>query len=299
MRKILMKSFLIFSILVGENSITLSKGKLIIGSKSFTEQYLLSSLATHLLQHHGYSAQERTGMSTQVIREKLLNGKIDLYWEYTGTGYVLLERKNPPTEMDSQQLYQYVRKKDRKNGIVWLAPATLNNSYVLVARQTIAESYQFKDLSGLSRVLNQDIDLKLGLVITFYDRPDGFHSLKTHYGFEVPRNRIQLMSHENIYSALSLGKIDVGLGYNTDPQLRQKSFVALVDDHLFFSPYQPSVVLQADTLNQYPDLEDILESLVLHLDTSTMIHLNYQVDIEKKSIDAVALQWLQQKEILP
>ncbi len=270
------------------------KGKITVASKGFTEQFLLAQITVQVLEQAGYEVEEKLGMPTLTLRDHLLNREIDIYWEYTGTGYAFLTKTHPDIIYDQETLYQIVKKHDLENNIVWLNKAKFSNSYVLVVTKRVADQLKLQTLSDLAKVLNSGVLSRFGLIVTFYDRPDGYKQLKQRYRFEVPREQIDLILHDEVYELLKRDQIQVGLGYATDPQLNLPEFVALQDDLSFFQPYEPAPTVHKTKLEQYPEISHLLNRIADRLDTSTMITLNYRVDFEGKSIDEVALTWLRE-----
>jgi len=136
--------------LLGE-AVEESKGKVVVGSKEFTEQLILGQITVLALQNAGFEVEDNTGLGgTDVARKALENGEIDMYWEYTGTGWlVALEHEKAIT--DSDEAYQKVKEEDlEKNNLVWLSYAPFNNTYTIMMRGTDAEALGIKSISDLA-----------------------------------------------------------------------------------------------------------------------------------------------------
>ncbi|MEL7221478.1 MAG: ABC transporter permease/substrate-binding protein [Bacteroidota bacterium] len=127
-----------------------------IGSKLFTEQYILAEILQILIENQtGIPVELKTGLGgTQICYEALRAGEIDLYPEYSGTGFqVLLE---PPADLraaiftDANKVYNYVRKQCLSlHGVRWLEPLGFNNTYALMTHQTLAEHNGWQKISDL------------------------------------------------------------------------------------------------------------------------------------------------------
>ncbi|MTI84577.1 MAG: glycine/betaine ABC transporter substrate-binding protein [Firmicutes bacterium] len=136
--------------LLGE-AVEASKGKVVVGSKEFTEQLILGQITILALQNAGFEVEDSTGLGgTEVARSALENGEIDMYWEYTGTGWlVALEHEEAIT--DSDEAYQKVKEEDlENNNLVWLPYAPFNNTYTIMMRGVDAEALGIKSISDLA-----------------------------------------------------------------------------------------------------------------------------------------------------
>ena len=164
---------------VGEQ-VNLSSATITVGSKEFTEQLILGEIAIQALENAGATVKRETGLvGTDAAREALLSGKIDLYWEYTGTGWTaLLGHEDPIT--DSGQLYEAVAKEDlERNGVRWLAPAPADNTFALAVRSEAAEVLGVRSLSGLAALVDlRPENATLCAAKEFLVRPDGLPGLQ-------------------------------------------------------------------------------------------------------------------------
>jgi osmoprotectant transport system substrate-binding protein len=140
---VIMGMFLI-TLFFSANAIAADK-KLVVGAKNFTEQRILGYIMIELLEKHGFSCRDRTGLGgTLVARNALENRQIDIYMEYTGTGLItILKHKTPIT--DPQECYNTVKAEDlEKNGLVWLPYMSFNNTYCLLMRREESENLSIK-----------------------------------------------------------------------------------------------------------------------------------------------------------
>ncbi len=269
-------------------------GKLIVGSKEFTEQRILGNIMIVLLEANGFETVDKTGLGgTLVARKALENEQIDIYMEYTGTGLLThLKHEDPIT--DPQKCYELVKKEDlKKNDIVWLPYMDFNNTYCLLMRKEDAEKKGIQTLSDLADYVNRHPkEISFGLNAEFYARPDGYRPLQKAYEFKFPRNKIVKMQSGLLYKALKEGQIDVGLGFATDGRIKGFGLRVLTDDKNFFPVYNPAPCVKSETAEKYPELTSIFEKLGDKLTTDEMTNLNYQVDIEHKDVKKAATEWL-------
>ncbi|MFZ7126192.1 MAG: glycine betaine ABC transporter substrate-binding protein [Desulfobacterales bacterium] len=268
--------------------------ELVVGSKNFTEQRILSDIMIQLLEKHGFETVDKTGLGgTLVARTALENRQIDIYMEYTGTALVtMLKEKEVIT--DPQECYDFVKKADlERNGLVWLPMMPFNNTYCLMMRKDDAEAKGIKTLSDLSAYVKANPDaIRFGTNEEFYARPDGYKPLQQKYDFKFPRDKIIKMTPGLLYKALNEEQIDVAMGFATDGRIKGFDLLVLEDDQNFFPVYNPAPVVKKEIADKYPELESIFSELAKHLDTQSMTDLNYAVDGEHKAVKEVVSEWL-------
>ncbi len=272
--------------------------KIVVGTKNFTEQHILGRLLKIVLEQHDFAVEEKINILTKEIRTKLLNREIDIYWEYTGTAYSAHLRQNDPTIFSNpDKLFHKLQELDKSNGIVWLKRAPLNNAYGLAVTLETSKRLNLNRLSDLRRVMQTDL-LVFGVGKAFFARPDGFYKMTSHYRLDIPSESVKLMASPVVYGALRRGQIKVGMSYATDAKIKKYDIVFLEDDRSFFPVYNPAPIVLERTLKRHPVLAKLADQIAPFLDQQTIIGLNYQVEIEKRSVDDVAREWLQQIGVL-
>ena len=267
---------------------------IVVGGKGFTEQLILAEITGQYLTSKGYKVELKTGMGTALVREALENKQVDLYWEYTGTAFLNFH-KNKFANQPREEIYKAVKTKDATIGIVWLKASAANNTYALAVRQADAESKGIKTLEDLAAKLNSGDKLTLGCNIEFYKRDDGLKPLQKAYGFKFPRSDIKRMETGLVYKALKDSDVDVGLVFATDGRIPAFNFVVLKDTKNFFPAYAITPTIRKETLDANPDLAEHLNKLSALFDDATMSALNAEVDVDKKSVTAVANSFLKAK----
>jgi len=200
---------------------------IVIGSKKFTESYVLGEIAKTVLERAGFSVQERAGMGgTIILWQALSGGQIDLYPEYTGTiGEEILKTKEQLSEEAMRQALE-------KFGVGMSDDLGFNNTYALVMRRTVADGFGLHTISDLRR----HPELKVGLTHEFLDRQDGWHPLAARYGLTMPN--VSGIDHAIGYAALAQGSIDLKDAYSTDARIQENDLVVLRDDLRFFPEYK-------------------------------------------------------------
>ena len=258
-----------------------------IGSKNFTEQFIVAELYAGALEAEGFTVKRRLNLgATLVAHEALKAGAIDLYPEYTGTG--LLAVMKAPADTDPDRVLTKVRAYYEKEfGLTWLTPSRVNNGNALLVRRETAQRYGLKTLSDLAKVAPR---LKLGGGSEFFDRFDGVPGLKQVYGIAFGESR-QFAALRLRYDALAGGQADVTNGFTTDWQIAAGTYVVLDDDKHLFPPYFLAPVIRMSVARN-PRLVAVLDRVNAKLDTATMQELNRQVEVDKKEPRKVAAAYL-------
>jgi len=274
--------------------------KVIVGGKNFTEQYILAEMAKQLLENEGFDVESKTGVGSVVARKSLVNGQMDLYYEYTGTSYTVYNKqKNREIMTDPDKCYNWVKEADAKKGLVWLEPLNFNNTYTLMMRKDDAESKGIKSISDLAKYIKRNPgEIKFGIDTEFYQRPDGFKKLMKAYNFRVGRSNIKLMSIGLTYMALKEKEVSSAMGFSTDGRISAFGFVNLIDNKNFFPVYNPAPVVRKDVLEKYPEIRDILKPLTKKLTTKEIQKLNALVDIQHKDIKEAVTDWLKANKLI-
>jgi osmoprotectant transport system substrate-binding protein len=266
-----------------------------VSSKEFTEQLLLGQITLLTLEDAGYKVEDKTGIAgSNKLRSALLNKDIDIYWEYTGTGW-LSHLQHDNRLADSQVCYESVRNEDRKNGVEWLNYAPVNNTYTVMMRKAQADTLGIKTLSQLAAHMGR---LSFAVDHEFTARPDGLPGLEAAYGFKMTEDRTLVMDNAIIYKALRDGQADIGMGFATDGRIQAFKLVNIEDDKKFFPAYNPSPNLRVKFAQENPRIVDILNKVSAKLDTKTVMRLNYLVDIEQNVPRDVAKSWLKEAGLI-
>jgi len=265
-----------------------------VGSKNFTEQFIVAEIYAQALQGAGIAAQTRPNLgATLIAHAALLNGDIDLYPEYTGTAmaHVVKGDLSGPAE----QTYQAVKSYYEKNlHLTLLEPTRVNNSYAIVVLPETAARYKLKALSDLGPASGT---LSFGAEGSFADRSDGLPGMSRVYGihFREFRNLAKLGLR---YTALTSKNIDVSFGFTTDWQIADDKLVVLADDKHLFPPYFLVPVIRLDTLAKNPKIADVLNRVSALLTNENMRAMNAAVERDKEEPKDVATRFLKEKGIL-
>ncbi|MCY1315314.1 Osmoprotectant-binding protein OsmX [compost metagenome] len=264
--------------------------EIVVGGKNFTEQQIMAEMTSQLLKSKGFTVDKRDGLGTAPLRQAQEAGQIDLYWEYTGTSLITF---NKVTEkLDAAATYAKVKELDAEKGLVWLTPSRANNTYGIAMRKDDAAAKGISTLSELAAKINAGETLSFGCNAEFYARVDGLKPLEEAFGFEFGRANVKRMDTGLVYQALRDSQIDTGLVFVTDGRIPAFDFVVLKDDKGYFPNYALTPVLRKEVLDGSPELAEILNGLSAKLDEAVMAKLNASVDVDKRSVEEVAKEFL-------
>jgi osmoprotectant transport system substrate-binding protein len=270
---------------------------LTVGSKEFTEQKILGEITIQALKAAGASVKDQTGLAGSVAaRKALTSGNIDMYWEYTGTGWLTYLQHTKPVP-GSQAQYQAVAKEDEaKNGIRWIDLAPANNTYAFAVKAASYDKLGVKKISDFKTLIAQNPDqASLCVGEEFTARDDGLPGVEKTYGIKFPKvTKIDegLIYEETKKGADGGGKCNFGEVFITDGRIKANNLKVIQDDKRFFPQYNLSLTVPDDVLKRYPKIETVFKPIAAKLDNATMQSLNAQVDVDGLTEDAVAEEWL-------
>lgn len=259
-----------------------------VGSKDFTEQVILGNMVSELIENRtDIDVVRKTDLGgTQVCFGALKKGDIDMYVEYTGTGYTDMLKYKPTSDMD--KVYKTVKTEFKdKYDIEVLNPMAFNNTYTLAVTAKTAKEHGLSKISDMKRVADK---MKSGTTFEFLNREDGLPGLEKFYGFKMSKSTA--LDGAPRYQAINSGKVDVIDAFATDGLLKKFKLKTLEDDKKFFPPYVAIPIIRGDTLKKYPEIGPLMKELGAKLTDQVMIDLNYKVDEEQESAPKVAKEFL-------
>jgi len=270
-----------------------------VGSKDFVEQFVLGEILMQALAATGAKTTDfiNTG-GTSVVRTAMLNGEIDAYWEYTGTGWVVHLGREDPSD-DPETLYEELAVADRdENGVEWVGRSQFNNTYGYATSPEFAEENPGADggpmdLFEMADYMESHPDATLCLDTEFPFRGDGQILWEEATGYTVPESQKVILGDPGIiFAEIANGSCTFGLVFTTDGRIPALDLV-LVEDPGVFIIYNASVTLPAALYDEKPEEWDAIVALILeNLDQDTMSELNRQVSVEGEEASDVAAQFL-------
>ncbi len=267
-----------------------------IGSKKFTEQVILGQIARKALESTGAKIDDQTNLGgTSVNRTALLSGKIDMYWEYTGTGWIVHLKHTDPIPNSLKQ-WQAVKQEDAANGVVWLARAPFDNTYAFAVRKEAAAKFGVKKISDFGKLIRtKPKDATLCVGTEFSTRNDGLPGVEKAYGFKFPSDNIVKVDEGLIYKLTDEGKqCNFGEVFATDGRIEGLGLTVIQDDKQFFPIYNPALNVRASVFEKYPRLAKMFALISAQLTNARMQKMNADVDVRGKFPEEVATTFLKQ-----
>lgn len=249
------------------------------GSKEFDEQLVLGQLTLKMLCAAGADATDETNTkgSTQT-REKLIDGGSDVYWDYTGTGWITYLGHDKPIQ-DAQEMYDAVKEEDlAKNKLVWGAMAPFNNTYAFAVTEEFAEENGIATHSDMAAYVKENPDATICVESEFAARPDGYPGFKKAYG--ITGGTVKSLGTGVVYTQLDKGSCDFGEVFTTDGRIAALGLLPLEDDKAFFPLYNGVPIVREETNTEHPEVLEVLAPLAEVLTTEVMGELNAQVSAE-------------------
>src|SRR5213083_1587472 len=262
-----------------------SAAPVVIGSKNFTESYVIGEIAKRALTDAGLPVEHRQGMGgTIILWQALRGGQIDAYPEYTGTIGREILKSDRPLSLNE------IRDSLAKSGVGITEPLGFNNTYALVMRRSEAQRLGVHTISDLQKYP----ELKIGLTHEFLNRQDGWRQLRERYA--LPQQNVVGIDHALGYAAIANGSVDVKDAYSTDAKIEQNDLVVLEDDLQFFPKYEALFLFR---LSMRPDAIAVLRQLEGTLDEKRMVRLNAEAGRTKNYAAAADLYFNVEAALAP
>lgn len=274
-------------------------GSVAVASMQWAEARLMGYLGYEVLDaqtDHTIEDETALGGARQCF-EAVKNREVDLYHLYTGGAWATIPPQHDEIIADSEELYERTREEMREeHGLEYLEPAEFNNTYAIGASPAWAEETGIETLSGLAEYVNGgNTDLTVVLGPEFQERSDGWPGLIDHYGFEeaIQDASIRSVGADLVYEILGENEADIGMVFSTNPKIQQFDLTVLEDDEDFFLPYNPAPLVNGETLEEFPEIEEPLNSVSSSLDSEDkVIELNVRISVDGEDAQDVAREYL-------
>jgi osmoprotectant transport system substrate-binding protein len=269
--------------------------RIVIGSKNFTESFILGELMAQAIEGHTNLKVERRFYlaGTYICHQAMLAGRIDVYPEYTGTALTAILKEKASS--DRQQVYRLVKSEyERRFGLTLGEPLGFNDTFAMEIR---GEDARRLNLQTLSQATVFSPQWHAGFGYEFMERPDGFQGLSAAYGlhFAAPPRTMDLGL---LARALKDHQIDLAAGNTTDGLILALDLFVLQDDRHYFPPYEAVPVMRQETLRQHPEVAEVLRHLAGAISDQEMQQLNYAVDGQHRGATDVVREFLKKKGLL-
>ncbi|UYV20547.1 ABC transporter substrate-binding protein [Halomonas qaidamensis] len=275
-----------------------ARDPVVVSSKIDTEGAVLGELIIQTLERGGVDTEDRLQLGgTSVVRSALEAGEIDLYPEYTGNGAFFFDMTDSPVWNNADDAYQTVRERDAERGLVWLKPASANNTWAMSVREDVANANDLTTLDDLANYVNKGGEFKFAASAEFVESAQALPAFQDAYGFELSDDQLLVLSGGNTAATMRAAAqqtsgVNGAMTYGTDGGLSALGLVVLEDSQGVQPVYQPSPVVRAEVLDAYPEIETLLNDVFATLDLETLQTLNADVAVNGFSPDQVASDYL-------
>jgi osmoprotectant transport system substrate-binding protein len=269
---------------------------IVVGSKDFTESIVLSKIVKQYVLAHGGKVTDKTNIKGSVTtRDALTKGQISLYWEYTGTAW-LVYQKQTDTTLSPTALYSKVVTADKANHVTWLPMTSFNDTYAWAVTKAIATQYGIKTYSDM--VTKIPADKRVWCVESeFASRPDGMAGFEKAYN--VPStDTIKTLDTGAIYAATQQGQCTIGEVFATDGRIGALGLTVPAEDVHYFPAYNAAITMSDAIAKKYPQLVKALAPISALISNQTMATLNARIDVLGEDGDTVAKSWLASVNLL-
>ncbi|WP_221091576.1 ABC transporter substrate-binding protein [Deinococcus aquaedulcis] len=279
---------------------------IVVGSKLDPEAQILGQMILLTLKNAGLEVTDRTTLGdTGVNRKAILAGEIDVYPEYTGNAVYLF----PQAKITAKQagnpgtIYGLARQLDSKNGITWLRPANVNNTWVIAVPQALAQRAKLSSVADLAKYLNGGGTFKIAGSPEFFNRPDTMPAFEAAYGFKLRADQKLVLAgatppQTQQAAASGTSGVNAAMAYGTDGTLSALKLVALKDPRGAQAVYQPAPIIRTATLKANPQIEGLLNKTFAGLTQATLQGLNAKVALEGRTAQDVAREYLRSKGLI-
>ena len=266
---------------------------LTVGSKNFTEQKVLGEIYAQGLEAAGFKVRKELNLGDEKVALKALNqGEIDAYPEYTGTALVsLFGVASDDIPRDPAAAFEDTRAGFEEEGLVAQPPTPFTNSNEVGMTEETAEKL---GITTISELADEDQDLTLYGTPECRQRRDCLLGLQEVYGLDF--KEFVPVAIDLRHEVLTTGKADLSIVFTTDPQIQREGFVLLEDDQQMFPPYNVTFVVREDLAT--PEVEEVVAQVQDGLTAEVMQELNARVDLDKKTPEEVAGEYLQESGLV-
>jgi osmoprotectant transport system substrate-binding protein len=269
--------------------------RIVIGSKNFTESFILGELLAQQIEVQTHLKVERRFYlaGTYICQQAMLAGRIDIYPEYTGTALTAILKQQ--VAGDKSGVYQRVKSEYESRYKLTLGPPFgFNDTFAMEIRGGDA---RLLGLKTLSQAASYAPKWRAGFGYEFMERPDGYPGLAAAYGlhFAAPP---RIMDLGLLAPALKDHQIDIAAGNATDGLILAFDFFVLEDDKHYFPPYEAVAVVRQETLQQHPEVAAAIAALGDEISDQEMQKLNFALDGQHRDVKDVAREFLKSKGLI-
>ena len=276
-----------------------------VSSKIDTEGGLLGNIIALALEDAGLPVERRLQLGgTQVVREALLAGQIDIYPEYTGNAAFFFSEADSDVWKDPDAAYERAKELDAEaNEVVWLTPAPAINTWAIAVTGPLAEENSLSTMSEFGAWVAEGGEVKLAASTEFVSSPAVLPAMEETYGFDLSEDQTVILSGGDTAATIQAAArgtsgVNAAMVYGTDGGVGATGLVVMEDDKGVQPVYEPAPILRAAVLEEYPAIPEVLGPIFEGLDMATLQQLNGRIQVGGEPAEAVARQYLTDTGVL-
>ena len=270
--------------------------RIVVGSKNFTESFILGELIAQQIESHTHLKVERRFYlaGTYICQQAMLAGRIDIYPEYTGTALTTILKQG--ISGNSKDVYGRVKTEyERRFGFTIGPSFGFNDTFAMEIRGEDARRLKVQTLSQAAQFAPR---WRAGFGYEFMERPDGYRGLVSTYGLQFAEQP-RIMDLGLLARALKERQIDFAAGNATDGLIPALDLFVLEDDRHYFPPYEAVPVIRKQVLEQHPEIERVLDELSGKISDAEMQKMNYLAGAQHRDTQDVVREFLRAKKLTP
>lgn len=258
--------------------------RVVVASKTFTEQYILADVIATRLQSSGFDVDKKPGMGSKILFDSLANGSVDCYVDYSGTIWATVMKREQISDRNAVMsgIVEWLR---NEHGIVCLGRLGFENTYALAMPRARAEELGIRTIDDLQ---TRAATMKIGGDYEFFSR-DEWKTVQQEYGLQFAET--VALNGALMYSAAKEGLVDLVVAFSTDGRIAAYDLVVLEDTKGAFPPYDAVLLLSRDAARD-SKLVDALTPLIDSIDDDAMRNANKLVDLDGRSTGDAARELL-------
>ena len=282
-----------------------ASAQVVVSSKIDTEGALLGNMILQVLQANDIETTDKVSLgATPIVREAIKAGEIDIYPEYTGNAAFFYNLADDPLWKDADAAYEKAKELDyAAEKIVWLTPAPANNTWAVAIREDLAAANSITSFSDFGRYVTGGGDVKLAASSEFVNSESALPAFQSTYGFTLAPEQLIVLSGGDTAATIAAAAqqtdgANAAMVYGTDGAIASAGLVVVEDDMGVQPVYEPAPTIREAVLQEYPQIETLLQPVFAQLDLATLQELNGRIQVNGEAAPDVARDWLTQNGFL-
>ncbi|MFW2589780.1 ABC transporter substrate-binding protein [Sagittula sp. SSi028] len=295
------KSLIAATVIFGAQA---ASADIVVSSKIDTEGGLLGNMIALALEDAGLPVERRLQLGgTQVVREAILAGQIDIYPEYTGNAAFFHNEADSDVWKDAEAAHARAAELDAAQDVIWLDSAPANNTWAIAVTGPVAEDNDLSTMSDFGAWVAGGGDVKLAASTEFVSSPAVLPAMQDTYGFALDQDQTVILSGGDTAATIQAAArgtsgVNAAMVYGTDGGVGATGLVVMADDQGVQPVYEPAPTVRSAVLEEYPQIAEVLNPIFGALTLETLQQLNGRIQVGGEPAEAVARDYLTQTGVL-